>query len=417
MKLKKIFKFFGPGLVTGASDDDPSGIATYTITGAQFGYTQLWVALLTFPCMLVVQQLCGKIGLCTGKGLSKNIRKTYGIAILSIVSFLLLIANIINIGADLGAMASSAQLILHFSFHWWLILITTVSIVLQVFIPYKVYSKFLKYLALSLFTYVISAFIVKVDWKQVAIHSVIPSIIFSKEYFMNIVALMGTTISPYLFFWQTGQELEELVDQKKIKHLGQGKPKFTEKDKKIMRIDTAIGMLFSNVIMWFIIITASATFAVHGIHNIETADQAALALKPLAGNFAFLLFAIGIIGTGLLGIPILAGSVSYAIAEIFDWKEGLYRKLTHAGGFYAIIIAATILGFVMINTNIKPFKLLYYSAVLNGLIAPLVLFLIMLLTNNKKIMGKHTNSWPENIIGWATTGLMTLGSILLLVYI
>ena len=413
-KIKSFFKLLGPGFITGASDDDPSGIGTYAQTGARFGYTQLWLSLFTFPLMTAVQEMCGRIGLVTGQGLSGVIRRHYSKKLLYFAVTLLLIANTINIGADLGAMASSAQLIVGVPFIFWLIGMTALTLVLEIFITYKTYAKFLKYLTLSLFAYVIAAFAIKQDWGTIIRSTLIPTISVNKEYLMNIVAFLGTTISPYLFFWQADEEVEEEIVENKIQAIGRGKPKITKRDIRFMRVDTIIGMFFSNFITFFIIITAASTLAVHGIRNIETADQAAQALRPIAGNFASVLFAVGIIGTGLLAVPILAGSASYAIAEAFRWKAGLYRKFNQAHGFYGVITIATIIGLLVNLTPIKPFQMLYYTAIINGIAAPPLLLIILLISNNKKIMGNQVNSLGSNALGIIVIGVMTIAAAALL---
>lgn len=412
--FKRFLKTLGPGFITGASDDDPSGIATYSQTGAQFGYTQLWTALFSFPFMTVVQEMCGRIGMVTGSGLAGVIRKNYARPILYLAVFLLLATNTINIGANLGAMASSAQLILNLPLFLWLLFFTGLILLLQVLIPYTVYAKFLKYLTFSLLAYIMTALMLKQPWKEIAFATFIPSFYFSKDYLLNVVAILGTTISPYLFFWQAGEEVEEEVKSHKLKIMGAGIPRINKRDIREMRLDTTVGMFFSNLVMWFIIVATASTLNAHGITQIETADQAASALKPFAGDFAFLLFALGIIGTGFLAVPVLAGSASYALSEAFGWKEGLYRKFKQAHGFYGVIILATIVGLLVNLTAIKPFTLLYYSAVINGLAAPPLIILILLMANNKKILGEHTNSTFENLIGWLIAGIMIVCVILLL---
>lgn len=406
-KLKKWLKIIGPGFVTGASDDDPSGIATYSQTGAAFGFSQLWMALYTFPFMLVIQEMCGRIGMVTGYGLSGVIRRNYAKRTLYFAIFILLLANTINIGADLGAMAASLQLLLPLPFTVLLISMTVVTLVLEIFVSYKVYSKYLKYLALSLLSYVVVAFVIKQDWSQIAYNTLIPQIVWSRDYLLNIVAILGTTISPYLFFWQANQEAEEEVAEHKILAMGFGKPKVTNSDVHHMRVDTAAGMIFSNLIMFFIMISAASTLHVAGITHIDTAPQAAEALRPIAGDGAFLLFAIGIIGVGLLAVPVLAGSASYAFSEAFKWKEGLYRKLHQAHGFYGVITLATLIGLLINYLPISPFNLLYYTAILNGICAPPLMIMILLIANNKKIMGNRVNSRWSNVGGIVITAVMT----------
>ena len=414
MGLKSFLKRLGPGFITGAADDDPSGIATYSQTGAQFGYGQLWTALFSFPFMVAIQEMCGRIGMVTGNGLSGVIKKNYPRVILGIAVFLLLAANTINIGADLGAMASATQLIFGLPFVFWLIGLTVFTLLLEVFISYPKYARFLKYLTLSLFAYVIVALLIKQDWKLIALSTLIPSFSWNKEYILNVVAILGTTISPYLFFWQADEEVEEEIEGRKIMEMGVDRPRVNRQELKRMRLDTFVGMFFSNLVMFFIIVTAASTLATHGIVQIDTATQAAEALRPLAGNFTFLVFALGMLGTGLLAVPILAGSASYAVAEAAGWRAGLSRKLKDARGFYGIIILATLIGLIVNFLHVPPFKMLYYTAILNGLAAPPLLLLILLISNNKKIMGKHTNGAWSNVFGIAIILIMTVAGAVLL---
>lgn len=414
-KIKKLLKILGPGFITGASDDDPSGIATYAQTGAKFGYSQLWLAFFTIPFMTVVQEMCGRIGLVTGQGLAGVIRRHYSKKLLYFAVSLLLIANTINIGADLGAMASAARLLVpQVPYYAWLVMMTAITLILEIFVSYKTYSGFLKYLTLTLFAYILTVFVVKQDWSRVLHATLIPTIVFNKEYLMLVVAFLGTSISPYLFFWQTDEEVEEEIEHGKLKAMGYGSPKIAKKDITEMRLDTVIGMVFSQIVAFFIIITIASTLFAHGIRNIETADQAAQALRPVAGQFASLLFSIGIIGTGLLAVPVLAGSASYAVSETFRWKAGLYRKLEQAHGFYGVITIATVIGLVVNFIGVKPFQMLYYTAILNGITAPPLLALILIITNNQNIMKKHTNSVFSNIFGWLITGVMFIASCLLI---
>lgn len=398
-RLKKLLKSLGPGFITGAADDDPSGIGTYSQSGALFGYSQLWTALFTFPLQAAVQEMCGRIGLITGRGLAKVIKDNYSKPILYFSVFLLFFANTVNIGADLGAMASSGQLLIKFPFIIWLFLVTLASILLQIFISYKTYAKFLKYLTFSLVAYIIAFFVVKQDWNKLIYSTLVPTIVLNREYLLNIVAILGTTISPYLFFWQANQEVEEEVEKGELKALDIGAPNIKVGEVRAMKLDTIIGMFFSNLIMFFIIATTASTLFVNGISNIETADQAAVALRPIAGDFAYLLFTFGILGTGFLAVPILAGSASYAISETVGWKAGLSKKFSEAKGFYFIIITSIAIGFFVNFLSIKPFALLYYTAILNGLCAPPLLLLILLISNNKKIMGLRSNSFLSNVLG------------------
>ena len=408
--FKKYLKKLGPGFITGASDDDPSGIATYSQTGALFGYNQLWTALFSFPFMTVIQEMCGRIGIVTGKGLAGVIRLHYSKSVLYFAVFILILANTVNIGSDLGAMASSAQLIIPLPFPVLLIFITIICLLLQVFVSYHVYASILKYFTFSLLAYVITVFVLKQDWSLALISTVFPTFSITKQYLLNIVAILGTTISPYLFFWQASEEVEEEVEKGKLKSMGAGIPKFTKRDIKDLRFDTIVGMFFSNIVMYFIILTTASTLGQHGITDIQTADQAAQALQPLAGPFASLLFTVGIIGTGLLAVPVLAGSASYALSETFGWKEGLYRKFTQAHGFYGIITIATLLGLLINFTSIPPFKMLYYTAVLNGICAPPLMILILLISNNGKIMKGYTNGKFSNVMGWIITILMSVSA-------
>lgn len=412
-KIKQFFRGLGPGFITGAADDDPSGVATYAQTGAMFGYSQLWLAFFSFPFMTVIQETCGRIGMVTGNGLSGVIRKHYSKKILYPTILLLLIANAINIGANLGAMAASARLLIDLPFALLLIVMTVITLILEVFVSYQVYAKYLKFLAFSLLAYVLVAFVVNIDWKTVFVSTLIPSFQLNKAYIFNIVAILGTTISPYLFFWEANEVVEEEIATHKLRMMGKGIPKITKKDLSHMQKDTMIGMLFSNLIMFFIITTVASTIHMQGITHIETADQAAQALRPVAGDFAAFLFALGIIGTGLLSVPVLAGSASYAVSEAFGWNAGLYRKLNQAHGFYGVITIATLIGLTVNFLSIKPFEILYYTAVLNGIIAPPLLALIMFISNDPKIMRGYQNTRRVNIIGWTTTIVMFTASILL----
>ncbi|MBI4919945.1 Nramp family divalent metal transporter [Candidatus Azambacteria bacterium] len=413
-KIKKFFKRLGPGFITGASDNDPSGIATYSQAGAQFGYRQLWTALFSFPFMAVIQEMSGRIGVVTGKGLSAVIGRHYSKKILYFAITLLLVSNTVNIGADLGAMASSMRLLIDLPFAVLLLAMTALILILEIFLSYKTYVKFLKYLVLSLLAYIVTAFAIKQNWSEVLISTIRPTVLWNKAYLLNIVAILGTTISPYLFFWQSDEEVEEEVAKHKLKEMGVGTPEIGKKDIRDMRIDTVFGMFFSNFITFFIILTAAATLALSGITDVDTADKAATALRPIAGDFAYLLFAVGIIGTALLSVPILAGSASYAVSEAFNWKEGLYKKFSKAHGFYGVITVATAIGLIINFTPIPPFKVLYYAAALNGILAPPLMALMLIIGNDKKIMGKYTNSRFSNIFGWFITAVMAIAAIALI---
>ena len=407
---KNYIKKLGPGLITGAADDDPSGIATYSQTGAQFGTSLIWLAAWTLPLMATVQEMCARIALVTGNGLAKNIKHTYRKEILYISTILLFVANTLNIGADLGAMAKSVQLIFpHFPFVTLIILIGSIGLALPVIVPYRRYAKYLKWLVVTLFSYVITGLIIHMDWSDILRNGIIPHIAFTKEQILLITAILGTTISPYLFFWQTSQEIEEKIyEGKTTVHARRGTNKL---EIKKMRTDVWSGMFLSNLVMFFIIAVCANTLFINGITNINTASDAALALTPLAGKFTTILFALGIIGTGMLAVPVLAGSASYAISESFGWKEGLYQKLNKARSFYAIISISIIIGIIINFLGIHPIKALIYSAIVNGIIAPIIIIFIVHISSNKKIMGRFKNSLSKNIIGWLIIILMSIASI------
>ncbi|MFH0851769.1 MAG: divalent metal cation transporter [Candidatus Peregrinibacteria bacterium] len=413
-RFKKFLKSLGPGFITGAADDDPSGIATYAQTGAAFGYTQLWFALFVTPFMIAVQEMCGRIGLVTGKGLSGIMRRHYSPLLLTATVFLLFVANAVNIGADLGAMADAMELVTGMPSVGWLFAFTMLILVLEVFVSYRTYAKVLKVLCISLLAYVLAAFTVSEPWMEILRATLLPSFSFSREYLVNLVALFGTTISPYLFFWQADEEVEEEVLRKKITDMGRGIPRVTRRDMGSMRLDTAFGMVFSNLTTFFIITTAATTLGAHGIRAVATAAEAAAMLQPLAGRFASLLFAAGIIGTGLLAVPILAGSASYAISEAFGWKEGLFRTFRQAPGFYGVIVASTAIGLLVNLLRIPAFQMLYFAAILNGIIAPPLLIVILLIGNNRAVMGGRTNSRRSNVLGWSLAVIMSLAAGVLL---
>lgn len=409
-RTKDYWHMLGPGLTTGASDDDPSGIATYSQTGAQFGYHFLWLSVWTLPLMAFVQEMCARIGIVTGRGLAGNIRIHFSKRILYACTLLLFIANAINIGADLGAMAKGVQLLnpkLNFSF--LVIGFAIFSLLLQIFTPYVRYAKYLKWLALILLSYIASSVLAHLNWSDVMHHAFRPSLSFGKDELLILCAILGTTISPYLFFWQTSQEVEEQVLQGKTTLRAR---RHTDKaDIRSMRIDVWSGMLLSNIVMFFIIAACGGILFPNGITHIETAAQAAEALRPFAGDATYFLFAIGLIGTGLLAIPVLAGASSYAFAESFRWKEGLYQNLGQAYAFYGMIIISMLVGLGINFIGIDPIKALIYSAVANGLVAPLILLLIVLLSSNKKIMGRWVNKKPVTMIGWFTFILMLLAGL------
>ncbi len=407
-RLKVYLGTLGPGIITGASDDDPSGIGTYAQTGAQFGYTQLWTSLFTFPLMTVIQEMCARVGLQTGRGLAEIIRLYYPKPVLYFCVLLLFVANTINVGADLGAMAASGQLLVGIPFFIWLLAIALLTAGLEIFVSYKRYARVLRVLTLSLLAYVFVVFVVPQDWGQTLRNTAIPTIQFSKDYLLNLVAILGTTISPYLFFWQASQEVEEEIDRGKTSVAA--RKNASQVEIKWMRTDVTAGMFFSNLVMWFIIVTTASTLFRHHVTNIDSATKAAEALKPIAGNFASALFAVGILGTGLLAVPVLAGSSAYAVAEAFRFRKGLYLKFRQARPFYMVIVLSTIIGAGMNFIGINPIQALYYTAVINGIAAPPLLLIIMLVSNNRKIMKDKVNGRLSNTLGWITTVCMTIAA-------
>ncbi|MFA5750288.1 MAG: divalent metal cation transporter [Candidatus Shapirobacteria bacterium] len=413
VKLRKFFKKVGPGFITGAADDDPSGIATYSIAGAQYGYKLGWLALFLWPAMVAIQEMCGRIGMASGKGLAGVIKKYHSKRLLFMAVSLLAIANIINIGADLGIMAAAMQMIFGLNFFWWLIFVGVFIILMEIIIPYKKYSKILKWLGLSLMVYVITALMVKQDWRAVIWNTFIPQISFDLSYIMIIIGFLGTTISPYLFFWQASEEIEEEIIKGEVKDFN-CKPEINQSEIKEMGRDTKMGMLFSNLIAFSIILTTAATLHANGIINIETPQQAALALKPLAGNFAYILFAIGIIGIGWQSIPVLAGSLGYALSETFNFKEGFSKKLKKAKMFYFIIAMATIIGLVMNLLQINIMKALYYAAVINGIAAVPLIAIIIKLSDDERIVGRFKTKKKNRIIAWITFGFMLISVLIML---
>ncbi len=411
-RIKKYLKSLGPGWVTGASDDDPSGIGTYSVAGSRFGFSPLWTLLFTIPLMYSAQEMCARIAQVTGRGLAGVVRKHYSKRTLAFLVLMLFVANTINIAADISAMAAAMNLLIPAPLLIWAILFTVITLILEIFVSYATYSKYLKFLTFSLFVYVGVAFAVQIDWLSVLHRIVVPDIKFTKEYITLLVGILGTTISPYLFFWQSSSEVEEEVALGR-KTLAQRKGATTEEIKS-MRGDVLSGMIFSNIIAFFIMLTAGAVLFSKGA-IINTAADAAMALGPIAGEFSSLLFALGIIGTGMLAIPVLAGSASYALSEAFGWKTGLYRKLRDAHGFYGVITIAVVLGLLINVIGVDPIAMLLFAAVLNGVIAPIILVFILRIGNNKKIMGRWKNDRLSNFLGCLTIGIM--GSVIVLMAI
>ncbi|MGB9680823.1 MAG: NRAMP family divalent metal transporter, partial [Minisyncoccia bacterium] len=406
-KIILFIKTLGPGLITGAADDDPGGIGTYSSVGARFGFTILWMAPWLLPLTIAVQEVCARIGIVTNRGLTRVLETYYHRKLVAILVVGLLVANIVNIGADIKAMTDSLRLLIDMNFVVLVLFLTLVIILTEIFIPYKAYVKILKWLTLFLFAYVICGFIIHPSWFLVIRKAVIPNIVFSKDYLVAVIAVFGTTISPYLFFWLTSEEVEEkkIQNQKKSMRATIGQ----------MRTDVNTGMILAHLIFFFIILTCAQVLFKNGITNIETAEEAALALKPLAGEKAFLLFALGIIGTGFLAIPVLAGSGAYALSELIRWHEGLSKKFSQAKGFYSIIIISILLGLLINFVGISPIKALYYSAFLNGIIAIPILVVVMIVGNNKKIMGEETHPGWVKFFGWGATIFASLSLLVLLI--
>jgi NRAMP (natural resistance-associated macrophage protein)-like metal ion transporter len=398
-------KALGPGLITGAADDDPSGIATYSQAGAQFGFNMLWTLVLTYPLMVGIQLVSARIGLVTGRGLAANIRRSYPPALLYGVVLLLLVANIVNIAADVAAMGQALRLVTGFgSAHIYSLGCGFLCLTLQVFLPYRTYVRYLKWLTLGLLAYVATVFAVQMPWREVALATVMPHFEWNRASVGLIVAVFGTTISPYLFFWQASQEVEELRDSR-TQSLRRA-PEAAARHLRRIKLDTFIGMAFSNIVAFFIILTAAATLGLHGITDIQSSAQAAEALRPVAGEFAFVIFALGIIGTGMLAIPVLAGSAAYAVTESFKWKNGLELKVLEAREFYAIISLATIGGMALNFAPIDPIKALLWSAQINGVIAVPIMVVMMLLARNPAVMGRFTLTRRHTFFGWLGVAVM-----------
>jgi NRAMP (natural resistance-associated macrophage protein)-like metal ion transporter len=402
-----VFRLLGPGLVTGAADDDPSGIATYSQAGAQFGFGLLWTMFLTTPFMIAIQLVSAHIGRVTGKGIAANAKQFYPLPLVLVPIALLVVANTINIAADLAAMGEALYLVIGGLKHEHALIFAAASVLLQVFVPYRRYAPILKFLTLVLFLYVAVVFTIEIPWGEVLVGTLLPNISFDHDYLLLVVAVLGTTISPYLFFWQASQEVEEMRRERSrprlpLKILTRGGGGELTR----ISIDTTVGMIFSNIIAYFIILATASTLHAHGITDIQTAGEAAEALRPIAGDLAFLLFALGIIGTGLLAIPVLAGSGAYAVAELFGWPSTLEAKFPEAIGFYAIIFAATVIGFAMGFLPINPIKLLVWTAVINGIVAAPIMAMMMLIVSNRSAMGRFQARPSLAWAGWGATALM-----------
>ena len=404
-RMREWARQLGPGLITGAADDDPSGIATYSQAGAQFGFLTLWAVVFTYPLMVGIQLVSARIGRVTGHGLASNIGRHFPRLVLYGIVALLVIANTVNIAADIAAMGDALQLVVGGPPHVYVVLFGTACLLLQVFLTYQRYVRYLKWLTLALLSYVALVLTIQIPWREVAAHSLRPHFAFTAEYLTVIVAVFGTTISPYLFFWQASQEVEELDADPAAGALAHA-PEGAEEHLRRIKIDTYLGMAFSNVVAFCIILGTAATLNAAGITDIQTSAQAAEALRPLAGHFAFLLFSLGIIGTGLIAVPVLAGSAAYAVAETFEWKRGLDLKLLEAREFYAIIALATLGGVALDFSPIDPIRALFWAAVINGVIAVPIMVVMMLLADDPKVMAGFTVTRRLKALGWLATGTM-----------
>jgi NRAMP (natural resistance-associated macrophage protein)-like metal ion transporter len=403
--VRKFFANLGPGLVTGAADDDPSGISTYSMAGARFGYTPLWTALVSFPLMAAVQLMCARLGVATGQGLAGAVRRRYSPRVLWAACALLVIANVINVGADLGGMGEVTSMITGVTPLFWIPLYAVLIVALLFWTTYKQIAQIFKWLTLVLFAYVIAAFLAKPDWSAVLAATLVPHLSLKRDSMSVLVAILGTTISPYLLFWQAAQEVEEK------KRAGSLHKDVGKKELRRVQTDVMTGMLLSNVVMYFIILTTASTLHAHGVTNIETARQAAEALRPLAGNGAYWLFALGVIGTGMLGVPVLVGSCAYALAEASLWRATLDQPPRKAPRFYSIIAIAMVLGLALNYLKINVVQMLFWTAVINGVLAPPLILLTVLLTNDSKVMGPHVNPPLLRWLGWATFVAMTVAAV------
>lgn len=422
-KLKKLLKTIGPGIITGAADDDPSGIATYTQTGAQFGYGQLWTAVFMLPFMVAVQEAAARIGAVNGEGIAAVVKRHYTKKVLYAVVILVLIANTINIGADIGAMAAATKLLIPLPFAVLTLSFTFLILFLEIFTSYKVYKKILTWLAVTLLAYPLTLLIVSQPWQQVLYATLVPHIELNFQFLFIITGVFGTTISPYMFFWEASEEVEEERQKRLLKVKGHQRPLITARFMRNLRIDNLIGMCLSEVATWSIIVVAATVLHNHGITNIHTAADAARAIEPLVSSFpnsgliSKTIFATGIIGLGLLSIPVLSGSAAYALSEAFGWRDGLNQKLHRAHGFYGIITLSTILGLTINFIGIDPVRALIFTAVINGIVAVPLLFLIAKISANRKIMGKYRSGVLSKSLLWLTflvMGASAVGVVIML---
>lgn len=406
-KKQNLLRLLGPGLITGASDDDPSGVGTYSQAGAQFGFGLLWTMIFSYPLMIGIQEVSARLGRVTGHGIAGNLRRYYPNWLAYTIVSLLVVANTINIGADIGAMGAALKLLIGGSPLVYGVLFALLSLVLQITIPYHRYANVLKWMTLALFTYAGTIFVVHVPWGQALQGTFLPQISFQADYLTTFIAILGTTISPYLFFWQASQEVEEIEDSESDAPLKRAPEQAPDQLERI-KLDTMVGMAFSNLVAFCIILAAAVTLHAKGQTNIESAEQAAEALRPIAGNLAFFLFSLGIVGTGLLAIPVLAGSAAYGVGEALKWPTGLERKPLQARGFYAILAVATLIGLGINFTPINPIKALFWSAVINGVAAPPVMIIMMLLATNPRVMRQFVIPRRLKLLGWAATVVMSV---------
>jgi len=426
-KLKKFWKSLGPGLIVGAADNDPSGIATYSIAGAKFGLAALWTAIATLPFMIITQRMAGRIGLISGKGLAGNMKKYYPRWVLLSIAFLILGANIINIGADISAMSAASKVLMpSISPILTSILISGFITFLLIIVSYRSMVKYLKWVAIVMLAYVFAAFFVEQNWKEILLRAVVPKFILNKEYLMMIIAIFGTTISPYLFFWQASETVEEEKQYNKENpksavmipatgpHIKHREQRIIKNEIGSMYKDVRFGMVFSNLITFFIIVLCSSTLFRSGMTNITTIEEIASALEPLAGHYSNLLFLIGLLASGALAIPVLAGSAAYIIAELFNWRWGFANKFHRAREFYMIMVIATVLGIAIPFFNLHPVQILFYTAVIYGVISPALVFLLIHMANNPKIMGQYTSRPLSNFIAYTLFLIMAFSSILML---
>ncbi len=406
MTIAGLFKRLGPGFITGVSDDDPSAIATYAQTGAQFGLAQLWTAPFVWPLLSAIQEMCGRIGRVTGLGLAGVMRRHYARPVVYTLVGAQVLVNTVTIGADLSGMAQSGQLLWHIPYPAWLAITTCITIPLIVFVPYGIYIAYLRVIGLTLLSYIAAAATLKIDWHELLRATFIPTLRFDKDFLLALVAVLGTTISPFEFFWESSEEVEELVQEHAISHEGEH-PSEDQLHLAFVRWDTVFGMFVANLVMYFIILASALTLGAHGITTVDTAAQAAQALRPLAGNATFALFTLGIMSAGLLSIPVMAASSAYAVTGALDLPGSLAERPTKEPAFYWIIVGTSLAGLLVNLLPIPPFRLLFYSAVLSGIISPVMVFIVINLAGSSRVMGRHANSPISNALGWILFALMT----------